>query len=679
MPQSNPTDDQPIDFSSSFHRFIRRWHVPEDVILIISALLIGLITGLATIGFVRFVYLVTNWSDIIHAQYGDWVGRVGLMGVVGLVVGLISYKLAPEIRGSGIPEVMEAAALRSGWIRTRVIPLKIIATALTIGSGGSAGREGPVVQIGAAIGSSLGRLLHLSSEQVRTLVSCGAAAGIAAAFNAPIAASIFALEGVFGSFNVRSFGTVVISAVAGSIVSHTLFSDQPAFSVPAYALNHPAELLLYALLGILAALVATFFIYIRRLTGQFFAMFPLPFPFLAALGMVLTALISLSFPQWEIRGSGFSWIEDIITSNSNLALQSLLLLILLKIVATCLTLGGGMSGGVFAPCLFIGASLGSLVGISAHALWPTMALYPGAYSIVGMAALLSAAARTPITAVIIVFEMSNDYKLILPLLLATGLSTILAEFLTKETLYTLVLKARGITLKGGRDVDVLDSLLIGEIMTRDVHTVSHDMTLVELSDLFSQTHKHGFVILDADGKLTGVVTITDLDRAVANQLPRRTPVEQIGTRINDLFVAYPDETMGDALMRMGQRGFSRLPVVTHDDPRHVVGLIRQEEIIRSYNMALTRRAELLHRAKRTQIRIDDETEFVDIVLHKKDKAIGKTIEEIGTQLPQDCILISIRRKGKTLIPHGNTVFQTGDDIMAFVASKDFNRLYNCLK
>lgn len=667
---------QPI---ARLHSLVRRWHIPEDMILVTISLVTGLSTGLITVGFIGLVDVVARFSAIAQTGNNEWIIQIGLMGCAGLIVGLIAAKLAPEIQGSGIPEVMEAVALRSGWIRARVIPLKAIATALTIGTGGSAGREGPIVQIGAAIGSSLGRLLHLNSEQMRTLVSCGVAAGIAAAFNAPIAASIFALEGVLGSFNVRSFGTVVISAVAGSVISHSFLGNQPAFTVPSYPLHHPMELLIYALVGVLSAGVAVLFIHTRKKTGDVFNALPISLPFRVALGMVMAGLISLPFPGGEIRGSGLSWIGETIAQNHDILVEPLLLLIVLKIVATCFTLGGGSSGGVFAPSLFVGAALGSFVGVGAHSLWPDIAINPGAYGLVGMAALFSAAVRTPITSVLIVFEMSNDYKLILPLLLATGISTVLAEWLTKDTLYSLVLSAKGITLQGGRDVDVLDSLLIGEIMSSDIHTVPSDMTLVELSELFSQSHEHGFIILNEQGKLAGIVTITDLDRAILDKLPRRTPVEQFGTGVTELFVAYPDETMGDALVRMGQRGFSRLPVVSHDDPRRVVGLIRQDEIVRSYNLALTRRAELLHRAKRSQIQSDNDTEFVDIVLDSADGAVGKTVQEISPKLPHDCILISIRRSGKTLIPHGSTTFQSGDDVTAFVTSNDFNLLYNCLK
>lgn len=667
------------DVATFLRRWLRKWHMPEDVVLLTIAVIVGLACGLITVGFVELVDLVVSFSDAVRIAYGEWIGRIGLMGLAGLVVGTIVLKWAPEVQGSGIPEVMEAAALRSGWIRPQIIPFKIVATALTIGTGGSAGREGPIVQVGAALGSSMGRALHLSSEQVRTLVSCGAAAGIAAAFNAPIAASIFALEGVLGSFSVRSFGAVVISAVAGSVVSHTFLGDQPAFLVPIYPLNHPGELLIYALLGVISAAIAAIFIYFRQQTEQLFRTLALPIPLQTALGMVLAALIGFPLVDWEIRGSGLSWIGFIITQNEDIQIRLLLILMLLKIGATCFTLSAGLSGGVFAPSLFIGAALGSFVGAAAHHFWPAIVVDPGAYGIVGMAALFAAAVRTPITAILIVFEMSNDYKLILPLLLATGLATILAELLAKDSLYTLVLKARGVTLQGGRDADVLDSILIGEIMNRDFQTVSSEMSLVDLSDLFGRTRSHGFVIVDAHGKLVGIVTITDLDRAVADQLPRRTRVEQIGTPLNDLFVAYPDETMGDALIRMGQRGFSRLPVVTHEDSRRVVGMIRQEEIIRSYNMALMRRSELVHRAKRSQIQIDDETEFLNIVLQRQDSAVGKTIEDIGPTLPRECILISIRREGKTLIPHGNTTFQSGDEITAFVASKDFDALQRCLK
>jgi len=656
---------------------IAAWRLPEEAVVIGTSLLVGVGTGLAATALIWLIAQVQFVLFWMRATTNPTVGRLVIMALAGLIVGWIAAQWEPAVRGSGIPDVIEAVALRGGEIRARVPPLKMLCTALTIGAGGSAGREGPIVQIGSALGSLVGRTLHVGSQRVRTLVACGAAAGIAASFNAPIAGSIFALEVILGNFNVRSFGAVVISAVAGGVVSRVFLTTQPAFVVPAYPLHHLGELPIYVALGAFSALVAVLFIVVREWIGALFQRLPISSVVRPMLGMLLTALLGL----WmvDIYGSGLDIIGVTLASHLNLTVYAMAALFLLKILATSLTLGSGNAGGVFAPSLFMGAMLGGMVGKTAHAWWPQVAANPEAYAIVGMAAVFAGATRTPVTAVLIVFEMSNDYQLILPLMLATALATVLADYLSRETLYTQVLKARGITIQGGRDVDILDSVLVDEVMARNIHTIVCGMNLVELSELFSQTHSHGFIMLDTEGQLGGVVTITDLDRAIAQNRPRSTTALDIGTPWEHLVTAYPDETIGEALGRMGVRGFGRLPVVARSDPRHVVGLVRRQDIVRAYNIALTRRAELQHRAKRAQLRNVDNTEFVDLVLSPADRAVGKTIQQIGADLPRECILISIRRGGKVLIPHGNTVLQSGDDVTAFIASQDFEQLRHCLQ
>ena len=647
--------------------------------MLTTAVIVGLGTGLGAVFFIWLLGVMGDGVQVVRNTLGDVVGLLLAMGVAGLVVGFIVERWAAEAKGHGVPEVMEAIAVRGGRIRPRVAAAKILASSLTIGAGGSAGREGPIVQVGAALGSTLGQLLHFANERVRTLVACGAAAGIAATFNAPIAGAIFALEVILGRFTSRYFGAVVISSVSASIVSRIFLSDRPAFAVPAYPLNHLGELPIYVVLGGLAAIVAVLFIRVLYFAEEKFDRWQAPQAVKSALGMLLTALVALLLPGREVLGPGLHFIGEVIADNITLSLAMMGALLLLKLIATSFTLGSGNSGGVFAPALFMGAALGGIVGTVANNLWPDVAANPGAYAIVGMAAVFAGAARAPITAILIVFEMSNDYKLILPLMLATVLSTILADALFAESIYTFKLKLKGISLQGGRDVDVLQGVSVGEVMSRDLNTVSTSTTLTELSDIFARTHSHGLLILDPQGKLWGLVTITDLDRAVDEGLPRSTKVTEIGTPREKLMVAYPDETLAEALARMGVRGFGRLPVVSREDPNRVVGLIRREDIIRAYNMALARRAELQHRAKRVQLRNLDGTEFVDITLEADDRAVGKTIQEIASRLPKDSILISIRRDGKVMIPHGNTVLQPGDRITAFVRTNDTGTLFRCLK
>lgn len=665
---------------ADFVKVLFHWYPPEEIVLIGTALVVGLGTGFGAVVFIWLLGQIGVLSQMVRNVVGEIPGLLLVMTVGGLIVGYIVDYWAKEAKGHGVPEVMEAIAIKGGRIRARVAALKVLASAVTIGTGGSAGREGPIVQVGSALGSTLAQMLHFSNERMRTLVACGSAAGIAATFNAPIAGAIFALEVVLGSFTVRYFGAVVISSVSASVVSRAFLSDKPAFAVPAYPLNHLGELPIYVLLGVLSALVAVAFIRLLYRLEGLFDDWEMPQSVKSGLGMGIAALVALALPAHnQVLGPGLHLIGEAIAENFNLSMGLMGALLILKLLTTSFTLGSGNSGGVFAPSLFMGAVLGGAVGSVAHSIWPNVAANPGAYAIVGMAAVFAGAARAPITAILIVFEMSNDYQLILPLMLATVLATFLAEALCKESIYTMKLKLKGISLHGGRDVDVLQGVTVQEIMAKEIHTVSSDMTLTQLSDMFSETRRHGFLVLDTKGKLWGIVTIADLDRAVAEDVPRSTTVAEIGTPQSRLVVAYPDETMGEALARMGVRGFGRLPVVARDDTSKLEGLIRREEIIRAYNMALARRAELQHRAKRVQLRNLDGTEFVDIALGETDRAVGQMVQEFSTDLPKDCILISVRRKGNVLIPHGSTTFQPGDLVTAFIRTQDVEELYQLMK
>lgn len=660
---------------------LRRWDVPEDAVIVGSALLVGVGTGLAAALFNWTTLQVQIFTRMAADVAGLYVGVMASMVLSGVIVGLIVRYWAPEVRGSGVPEVIEAVAIRGGRLRRRVAGAKILATSLTVGSGGSAGREGPIVLVGSALGSTVGQSLRFSEERVRTLAACGAAGGIAAVFGAPIAGTLFAMEVILDRFTVRYFGAVVISAVAASITSQFFLGTWPAFDVllPAYPLFHIGEVPIYAVLGILAAIVSVLFTRARFGAESLFGRWRVPIPVKAATGMAIAGALGLLVPEAGILGSGLPAVGRSIAANIEYSVQFLALLMVLKIVATAFTVGTGNSGGIFAPSLYIGAVLGGIVGEMAHGLWPAVAPNPGAYAVVGMAAVFSGAARAPITSILIVFEMTGDYQLILPLMLATVLSTLLAEHLLTGSIYTIPLRLRGITLAGGRDVDIMESVTVEEVMSRDFTSVGCDVTLEELSELFSETHRHGFPILDHDGKLCGIVSIGDLDRALQDELPLETTAAQIGTPRSELIVVTPQASMGHALARMGTRGMGRLPVVDPQDADHLLGVVRRNDITRAYSLGLSRRADLQYRARRQALGNIDGTVFSEITLQDDDAAIGKRLFELSPRFPKECILVSIRRAGRLLIPHGDTVFQSGDRVTVFVNVEDVEGIERCLR
>ncbi|MCK5315417.1 MAG: chloride channel protein [Anaerolineales bacterium] len=674
-----------------FGKWLNRRQPSEEVIVFGTALLVGLGAG---IGAVIFRYLIQavewigyTWFPSVTSNWGNaYVVIVPAIG--GLIVGLLVYFFAPEAKGHGVPEVMEAVAIHGGRIRPRVAVIKSLASSICIGSGGSVGREGPIVQIGSALGSALGQKLHLSNDRVRNLVACGAAGGIAATFNAPIAGVIFALEIILGDFKMHYFISVVISSVTASVIGRVVFGDIPAFPLPTeYGVNSLWEFGFYSILGVLAALVGVIFVRSLYWTEDLFEKWKsVPEWVQPAVGGALLGSLALAYPlftptTWEgiphIYNVGYEVIGGALSNQ--LLLGVVLSLLILKIVATSLTLGSGGSGGVFAPGLFMGAMLGTAFELSIRMLFPSIVAPPGAYALVGMAAVFAATAHAPITAIIILFELTGDYRIILPLMLTVVVATLLAQkMLAGESIYTLKLSRRGVHLQSGQDIDVMDGVTVDEVMTREVDTIPTDTTLSELSRILSQSRHHGIAILDDQGKLWGLVTVTDLDRAIDQNLPGYTPVTAIGTDSSRLMVAYPDESMGEALARMGIRGVGRLPVISRERPDYLLGLIRRADIIRAYNIALARRAEIQRDTRHAHNGAAEGTEFIEFTLSAGDKIIGSAVKDIAVSMPNECILISIHRDGKVLIPHGNSVIQEGDQITAFIRSEDVEALHQCL-
>ena len=641
-----------------------KWQPPEAVILVITALLVGLGGGF---GAVIFRWLIAKVGWLGFEALPRWLPFLGRYAVVlvpaigGLLVGPLIYFFAREAKGHGVPEVMEAVALKGGRIRPVVAVIKSLASSISIGSGGSVGREGPIVQIGSALGSSLGQWLHFSDERIRNLVACGAAAGIAATFNAPIAGVIFALEIILGEFNVRYFSTVVISSVTASVIGRIFFGDVPAFIVPHYSLVSPWELALYLALGLLAGLVGIVFTRLLYKSEDLFDAWHFPEYLKPMVGGLLIGGLLLYFPQ--VGGVGYEAMESAL--HGELALGLLALLAVLKVAATSLTIGSGGSGGVFAPSLFIGAMVGGAFGTAAHNWLPGITAVPGAYAMVGMAAVFAGASRAPITAVLILFEMTDDYRIILPLMLATGVSTLLADHLFKESIYTLKLSRRGIRLERGQDIDVMQGILVGEAMTASPDTVHADMSLEALEHTFVTTHHHGFPVLDKSGDLFGLVTIQDLERAKERGSIAHLRVRDVATV--SVLTAFPDEPVWMALKRLGTRDVGRLPVVSRNNPKKLVGLVRRYDIIHAYQQAILRRLEVQQRRERLKLGRLTGTEFVELDVSPGSPLASQAIGAI--ELPRDCIIVSVRRERRVIIPHGDTVLQPGDRVTALVSAE----------
>lgn len=660
---------------------MQRSRASEDTFLLVTAVLVGIGAGLGTI-IVRtliesFTWFSFEWLPHVTRDFGKaFIVVVPTLG--GLVVGILVYRYAREAKGHGVPEVMEAVALRGGRIRPVVAVVKSLASALTIGSGGSAGSEGPIVQIGASLGSTLGQALRLSDDRIRNLVACGAAGGIAATFNTPIAGVIFALEVILGAFSVRYFSTVVISSVVASVIGRAVYGDLPTFPLPVeYGVRSIWEYAFYPILGILAALAGVAFIRVLYFFEEAFDGWQ-GFPEWAkpAVGGALLGLMALLYPgmtglDWDVMPQVFGSGYDIIAGalNNELILSTVLILLLLKILATGFTLGSGGSGGVFAPALFMGAMLGTAFEIALRQFFSDIIAPPGAYALVGMAAVFAASAHAPITAIIILGELTDDQRIVLPLMLAVIVATLVSRRLMHgQSIYTLKLTRRGVNIERGRDVDIMQGVLVKEVMASNAEVVPVGMTIAELSDVFNFSHSHGFPILDEQERLWGIVTVSDLDRARARELPPDTSLAAIATRRENLHIAYPDETIGDVLMRLGLRGLGRMPVVSRQNPQHLLGMVRRVDIISAYNLAVTRRSQIKDQTEYIRTFSSDGTQFVEFTVSRDSFAVGRRVQDIAGILPDKCILVSISRRGHVLIPHGDTTFEPGDKVTAFVSS-----------
>ncbi|WP_418276748.1 chloride channel protein [Isoptericola jiangsuensis] len=479
------------------------------------ALAVGALTGLGAVGFRWLVthatLLFSGSTDVAAAPQGthpthpglEWLGPWFIVlapAVGGLVYGPLLHRYAPEARGHGVPEVMLAVAHHGGRIRPRVAGVKALASAVCIGSGGSVGREGPIVQIGSALGSTIAQVLHMPLERVRVLVGAGAAAGIAATFNAPIAGVLFALELILREFSARTFGLVVLSSVTASVVARAVSGDEVLVDLPSLAITDARTYLLFALLGVLAGAAGVLFVRVLYAVEDLCEkVWRGPQWARPAVGGLLVGLVLLALPQ--MYGVGYPALSAGV--HGEFLIGFLLLLAVAKVVAASLTLGVGGSGGVFAPSLFVGGMLGAAFGQAAQAIVPALVPSTAAFAVVGMGAVFAGTARAPLTAVIMLFELTGEYGVVLPLMLAVALAAGISHLLMRrDTVYTLKLRRRGIEL----DVHPADRSLQGATVAQAMEpappAVSSTTPLVEAARRILSSGRATLPVVD-DGVLRG--------------------------------------------------------------------------------------------------------------------------------------------------------------------------------
>jgi chloride channel protein, CIC family len=651
---------------------VGRWLRGSPTGLVALALAIG---GGAGAGAVAFRYLILGFTKLFTG-YRDYSGAgrasygydhsIGFWFVLfapvvgGLFYGPLINLFAREARGHGVPEVMLAVAERGGRIRPRVSVVKSVASALCIGSGGSVGREGPIVQIGSALGSTLGQLTRMPESRLRVLVACGAAGGISATFNAPIAGTFFGLELILRDFEADSFGVVVLSSFVADIIGRAAFGAHPFLHLPPFHLRSPVEYLLYAGLGVAAAVVGVAFI--RVLYGSEDLADRLwrgPEWLRPAVGGLLLGGILVGLP--ELYGVGYPPLEKSI--RGGYVFWFLLLLLGGKIVATSLTIAIGGSGGVFAPSLFMGAMLGSAYGAGVHHLMPGLTSSPGTYGLVGMGAVFAGAARAPITAVIIIFELTGDYQVILPLMFAIALSAGISSLLSRDTIYTLKLRRRGIDVLRGRGTNLMRLLKVGEAMQPVGTSVAPHTPLNEVIAALTEAPVDSVPIVDEEGAYRGTVTIEQVEQAMRENVLDA----DAGDLAQDLPPLHATETLEQALGAL-LRARSGLPVVGPDG-FELIGWLRHADVLRAYNQRLERTLRASARRGGTMLgrpvgpvagalaRLRG-FRVVDLELGAAAEPVGRTLGELPW--PGGVRVIAVTRGGRALEPFPELRLRRGD-------------------
>ena len=657
--------------------------------MIIIAIIIGVLAGFSAIG-IRF--LIKEISALSFHGAGNilenimntsWYWILIIPAIGGIVVGPIIYFLAPEAKGHGVPEVMQALLLKGGNIRARVAFIKTIASSISIGTGGSVGREGPIIQIGSSIGSMLGQFLRVPSKRLKTLVGCGAAAGIAAAFNAPIAGALFAVEIILMDFAIAQFSPIVIASVMATVVSHTFTGEFAAFEVPKYQLVAPQEIGFYFILGALAGVVSYLFIKLLYWCEDLFDnKMKLPEYVNPAIGGLLVGAIALLFPQ--IMGVGYDTIN--VALYGKMVWYLAVALIFAKILATSITLGSGGSGGIFAPSLFMGAMLGYFFGYGVHSLFPTITATPGAYALVAMGGLVAGTTRAPITAIIIVFELTNDYRIILPLMVTCIISLILSSRLTRESIYTLKLLLRNIGIKEGMEVNVMESLFVKDLVKTDVDAIADSENFNQVVNKILKGKSPELPVIDRNNNVKGIISIYDVkDHFFEKEELKNLLIaaDIVNTNFETLSV---ESNCQVALDKMSRYDLEGLPVVSEEDGNRFLGYIWRKDIQDAYQKEIDRMEIASNIASSISMKEDEkELHFMEgysiVEISPPKSFIGKSIRELDIRKNYGVDVLSIKTGKRSdakikAIPNPNHIFKEDQTIIIAGEIKKINLLRN---
>jgi chloride channel protein, CIC family len=562
----------------------------REILFLLFCVLIGCLAAVGALAF-RGLIVVGQWFLWPHGFnflqkviVAPWWWKLLVPTLAGLAIGPVIAFWAPQVRGPGVPEVIEAAALRDGYIAPRITFFKPLCTALVISAGGSVGREGPVVHIGSALGSNLAQMLNLNPERTRISLACGAAAGIAATFNAPIAGTMFAVEIILADLQIAFLSHIVLASVVAAVISRQFLGDFPTVHVPHFAFAHPTELALHLLLGALAGFAALLLIRGVFATDTLMSKLPGPVWLQPAGGGLLLGLLGLLSPY--VLGVGYDAINLMLAGK--IALATALVILGVKYLATVVCLGSGMSGGIFGPSLVLGAALGTTLALAGQLLLPQLNLHGADFALVGMGAVVSGTTLAPITAILTIFELTNTYRIIVPSMVACIASMLVVRYLYGYSIYETKLLRKGVNIIRGHEVHILRSLKVKDHLKTDMDIIHENTSLEEILRRADASHYPFFVVLDDREELAGVLTLWDLRHALpyAEELGHLVVAGEVMTK--KVVTIFDHDNFETALNKLEGHDFHFLPVVLPWAPRKVTGILHIDDVLSAYSQKVLR-------------------------------------------------------------------------------------------
>ncbi len=662
---------------------LRRLKLTPATEMLILAALVGLLGGFGALLFKKLIFSLQTlfWAT---ADMGPdslfgvaWYRRLLMPAVGGAIVGPMIYFLAREAKGHGVPEVMIAVITRNSVIRPIVVVVKSLASAVSIASGGSVGREGPIVQIGAAIASTTGQLLRLHPVQLKTLVGCGVSAGIAATFNAPMAGTLFALELIVADFGLSAFTPILVSAVAATAITRHFHGNIIEFVLPLFTMKSHWEFGLYLVLGLVAGLIGFVFSQSIYVADDLFEKTRIPPWIRPVAGGLLVGAAAIAYPH--IMGVGYEAID--VLFEGRLVLGVMLLLVVLKIAGTAITIGSGGSGGIFAPSLFIGAMLGGAFGTVVNQIFPDMTASTGAYALVGMAAVNAASTLAPLSAIIILIELTNEYAMLVPLMFTVVMATYVSRRLGRESIYTEKLRRRGIQAHHGEDLNILRAIAVKDVLRHDEASISETAPFESLVRLALKTARNVIFTLDTQGRLTGVISLQDLKHVLSdpNELRHAYHIEDFRAAVTPVLVT---QSLDAVVGGFAETGLDRLPVA--DVEGRLVGSVIMSDIMRQYNREVASRNLAIELGAR--IAAHDKTSVLpiggDSVVAEIEVPAWMVAKKLGELQLRSRYHVSVfivkeydeGREPRFVTPSADYTFRKGDTFLASGTEKDIKAL-----